>query len=80
MSDYKPISCDFHSYLEHYATSREVVRLVWKEEEKLIENEVSINDLYTKKGEEFIVLSNALTLRLDQIVSINDQVLDHSCG
>ena len=69
MNEYKPISCDFHSYLEHFAVQRETVLLkCFPSSPEDIEG--VIEDLYTKKNEEFIVV-NSLHIRLDEIISVN---------
>lgn len=75
-TDYKPISCDFHSVLEHYATLKEVVEF------ELASKEVfssTIQDIITRKGEEFI-LFDCKEIRLDKIVRINDVKLEGGCN
>ncbi len=74
--DYTPISCDFHSLFEHYATLKEVVKLVLTDSK---EEKGVITDVYTKKGEEFIVLDQSEHIRLDRVKSINGSQSIGSC-
>jgi Rho-binding antiterminator len=77
---YQPISCDFHELLLAHATLKQHVDIVYVNEK--IEETTSgvIIDVYTKKGEEFLVLDNKKTIRLDFIISVNGEKLpDISC-
>ena len=71
MKKYTPISCDFHSCLEHFAIKAEVVELEFKLDDKLVLENGVISDLFTKQGEEFLEI-NKNTYRLDQIIRVND--------
>lgn len=73
---YTPISCDFHSLFEHYATLKEEVELVLHNRQT---RTGTITDIYTKKGEEFIVMDQSEHIRLDQIKSINGSKSDGAC-
>lgn len=69
---YKPISCDFHSELTSRATLRRRAEIVYKEngDEKAVID--YIEDVYTKGDEEFARLRDGITLRLDQIIRVDD--------
>ena len=74
---YHPISCDFHDELEILATSRKraVLRYVDEVTQVQIEQEVSIVDVFTEKGIEYICINKHGLIRLDLIVSINNKKL-----
>ena len=74
---YKTISCSFYDLLLEKATLKENVKLVYNTKG---ENETSthavIIDVYTKDKEEFLKLDSELIIRLDFVLSINDQHVD----
>lgn len=69
---YRPISCDFHSELELLALRRQPVEIRYRDED---EKETiildSIHDLYTRNGEEFLLLPGGHEIRLDRLISVN---------
>ena len=72
MSDYKPISCEFHEVLESLAMTHknaDVEYLNTDGELRMING--VIRDVYARGGVEFLALSSGDTLRLDQLVSVN---------
>ncbi|MBX2844169.1 MAG: Rho-binding antiterminator [Flammeovirgaceae bacterium] len=69
---YQPINCSLYDYLEAAITKNETVQLLISvQEEKEQEIISKFKDLFTKKGEEFLVLENGSTIRLDQILFLN---------
>lgn len=73
MSAYKPINCDYHSVLEHYATLGSFCRIqFYTDIHEFKTVQAIIKDLYTQSGEEFMVLSSGEIIRLDRVVRIND--------
>lgn len=74
-SKYTPISCVFYDFLEHYATMKkevEVVYMVDSEKNKVIgviEN-LTIND----KQEEVLTM-NGIFIRLDLLISVDGKLL-----
>ncbi|AEL28698.1 hypothetical protein [Cyclobacterium marinum] len=70
---YIPIDCLFVDRLQDWATRKEVVKIVYK---NIIDEVVTVNtritDIYTKNKEEFIVLENKVTFRLDRLISVNE--------
>jgi transcriptional antiterminator Rof (Rho-off) len=74
-SQYKPINCDFHELLLAKSTLKEKCSIRFYKNE--IEHNIvsTIIDVYTKKGSEFMVLKSGEVIRLDQIISVNDEAL-----
>ncbi len=74
MSDYKPISCDYHSVLEHYVVKQLFCRLQYYSEIKeFVTVQTVLKDLYTEHGQEFLVILDGTKIRLDQIVRVDDK-------
>ena len=78
---YRPISCVFYDYIEHYATTGEEVEFVYRNEAL---EEVSIRTVITdtevKDKVEFVHLSTPPTrLRMDRIVRIGEHELKGYC-
>ena len=74
MEKYKPINCNYHSVLEHYATLGTFCRIQFYtaiHEFKTVQ--AIIKNIYTLKAEEFMVLSTGEEIRLDRIVRVNDE-------
>lgn len=81
MKTYKPIACSYHDYLLELATFKKVIPIVYKENEINTVITTRIVDVYTKKGEEFLVTESDLTIRLDQLISVNNKLnSDESCS
>jgi Rho-binding antiterminator len=78
-ADYIPISCHYLDRLEHWATLREKVDILYQEDgvEKRLES--TIVDFITKEKVEYMKLSNGLELRLDWLISVNGYELPASC-
>lgn len=73
---YQPIDCNFYDILEAYATLRKVLEIVYVEEsgtQKTVNTRII--DLFTKNKEEFMVLENGITFRLDYLVSVDGKLL-----
>ena len=70
--NYRPISCDFHSELELCALRHKPVEICYRNED---ETEATVTaqiaDLYTRNGEEFLLLPNSQKIRLDRLVSVD---------
>lgn len=81
MKTYQPISCDFHSELELFALRQRPVEIRYTtaegSESTICE---AIQDLYTRNGEEFLLLPDGSEIRLDQLVSVGGKVLAAYCG
>lgn len=71
MSDYQPISCDYHDQLEAAAVSQKEVELEFDAQGVRQRERGKIKDVYTDSGAEFVKFeadNGSLELRLDQIV------------
>ena len=78
-TDYKPISCTFHDHLEHFATRRDQVTIVFEDRgsERTLDG-VRIADIIGGREGEFVQFINGgseMLVRLDSIISVNDKVL-----
>ena len=73
MSNYSPISCTFHDYIEHFITLKQKVRIVYLNDDEEIEATTRILETYTSPTkEEFMKLENTSSeIRLDNIISID---------
>lgn len=70
---YKPIDCGFYDHLEAAATIKKYVKLQYFTEiREFITVMAVVKNLYTKDGEEFLVLSTGDEIRLDRIVRIDE--------
>jgi len=81
MNTYTPIDCSYHDYLLEMATFKKVVPIIYLENNDKKEITSRIIDVYTKKGAEFLVTENDLTIRLDQLISVNNKLnTDGNCN
>lgn len=70
---YHPVSCEFHDVLEAHATTRRVVRIRFTGSGGvLLHREAVIQDVHSCGGAEYIVISTGETVRLDQIVAVDE--------
>jgi Rho-binding antiterminator len=79
-TDYKPINCSYYDELEAIATLKKKVRVEYFEEKTPVKvSQVGIINLFTRNKEEFVVLSNGLTIRLDRLISVDGKPIVLSC-
>ena len=75
MKKYQPIKCGFHDYLEHFATLREPVSVVYQDMGRVIElQDVVIHDLSGGRDGEFIHImkdTKEKLIRMDYLISIS---------
>ncbi len=77
---YHPISCDFHSELELRALRRQPVEIRYRNEDGTQTTATApIAGLYTRKGEEFLLLPNGQEIRLDRLISVDGLELAGYC-
>ena len=76
---YQPISCDFHSELELFALQGQPIEITYHHPDGELTICEAIQDLYTRNGEEFLLLPNGNEIRLDQLVSVGGKVLRNYC-
>ncbi len=79
MKPYQPIDCNFYDILEATSVKRKTVNIEYRNENGQQTIATRILDLYTKESVEYAVLENNLTIRLDQLISVDGQVLEGFC-
>ncbi len=76
-TDYRPIDCDLHSHYERYVIEGTPLLARWDDGQEIRTAICRARDLYTRQGEEFIVLEQAdgerVSVRLDRIVQLQPQ-------
>ena len=81
MTPYQPIDCHFHDRLLAYATLRQTVEIVYRADaatERTVD--ARITDVYTRRGEEYAVLSTGAIIRLDRLVRVGGYALPPTPG
>jgi Rho-binding antiterminator len=79
-TDYRPINCNYYDELEAIATLRKRVPIIYESKNGPITVEgVGIRDLYTKDKEEFLVLTNGQTIRLDFLIEVDGKPVIKAC-
>jgi len=74
MNTYIPIDCNFYDRILAACTLKQAVELVYQSDE-LKTDVVKIKDVYTKSGEEFLLTTDGMVLRLDQIVKLGEEFM-----
>ncbi|MEN7548427.1 Rho-binding antiterminator [Rapidithrix thailandica] len=70
---YRPINCGHYDYLEAAAVKKHPCKIVFMNEHNGQETVYDrIKTIEIDDGEEFLVLENGLTIRLDKILFFND--------
>lgn len=75
MSDYKPVSCDFHDELTAASTRNAEVELTFEMNGEVQRERGKVKDVYTADGEEFVRFEtpgNSVKLRLDQLKEMRE--------
>lgn len=74
MEAYIPVSCDFHDQLEALATLRQPCRILYRNAvDETAEIQGRIVDIYAANRADFLKLEDGTEIRLDRIISPNDQ-------
>lgn len=72
MTDYRPVSCEFHDVLEATATRRIAAGIAFLDPQGHLQwRRARIADVVTRAGGEFIQLDTGEEVRLDRIVSVD---------
>lgn len=80
LSQYQPISCEFHDLLEMHASTRKLVQVQVRDETGAIQcHHAFITDVYARNGGEYLSLSTGDTVRLDQLVEVDGVTLANYC-
>ncbi len=75
-SKYEPISCEFHDLLEVHATTRKPAQIHFLDRDGTLQNRhATIIDVFAKQGADYLTLSTGETLRLDQLIEVDDAKL-----
>lgn len=69
-TDYKPVDCSLHDTYEHHITlkTRLSISYLINDIEHTVQSR--IKEIYTREGEEFMVINEGDTVRLDKVLSI----------
>lgn len=81
MKHYQPISCDFHSELELFALRQQPVEISYQPPNSTEPTTIfaTIQDLFTRNGEEFLLLPDGNEIRLDQLISVGGKMMSSYC-
>jgi Rho-binding antiterminator len=75
-SRYYPISCQFHDLLEAHATRRKPAQIRFRDGEGAVHTRSAvIVDVFAREGAEYLSMSTGETLRLDQLIEVDDAKL-----
>jgi Rho-binding antiterminator len=75
-SKYYPISCEFHDLLETHATARKLAQIRFRDGEGAVQlRSAAIIDVFARAGAEYLSMSTGETLRLDQLIEVDDAKL-----
>ncbi|MEZ5042602.1 MAG: hypothetical protein R2828_22080 [Saprospiraceae bacterium] len=77
---YQPISCSYYDHLEALATLRKKVTIHYLNSAGVATSiQAIIKDFFVKDKVEFMVLDDGTTIRLDQLIDVDGQVLSSYC-
>ncbi len=79
MQTYHPIQCSDYDLLESLATIGTRCSITYAEEGLTRNVQAIIKDLVTENKQEYMLLDNGETLRLDTIISINGRHFSNVC-
>lgn len=77
--DYVPIDCGFVDVIEHYATLRKEVLIVYLLDGTQVQLTAVIKTWENTGKAEYMILKNGLRIRLDYIVSIGEHSSPGHC-
>jgi Rho-binding antiterminator len=78
---YIPIDCSSHDILLAKATLKTNCTISYTNEDgNVLQTEGIIIDVYTKAKEEFLHLDNGIVIRLDKLITVDDEQIDKNCG
>lgn len=69
-NSYKPISCSFYDQLETFAVKKIKLEIEYIENNEKKKTQEFISNFKTSNKEEFLILSNGLEIRLDNILKV----------
>jgi len=72
-AEYHPISCDYHDLLESFAMARASAQVCFRDAEGAVQcRSAAITDVFARDGSEYLLMSTGETVRLDQLLAVND--------
>lgn len=70
---YTPIRCELHDVLESLATTRRMESILFRNEQGALQfRTAQVTDVFTREGEEYVVLDTGESLRLDRLVAVGN--------
>ena len=79
-TEYRPISCDFHDLLDSFAIARKLAQIRFREAEGVVQRRsAAITDVFARVGAEYLSMSTGETVRLDQLLAVDDFKLADYC-
>jgi Rho-binding antiterminator len=77
---YIPIDCNSYDVLLAKATLKTNCKISYTNEDgNVLQTEGIIIDVYTKTKEEFLQLNNGIVIRLDKLITVDDEQIDKGC-
>jgi len=76
---YQPISCDFYDELELLALRKTPATILIQTEDGIATINSVIHTFQTKNKEEFMILEDGQSIRLDLLISVNGKELKNYC-
>lgn len=78
---YKPIDCGFHDVLLELATFHRVVEIIFRDESGQIQTfHDQIKDVFTRAGEEFMLIGRGQLIRLDHLIMVEGKAVHFANG
>lgn len=69
---YQPVDCSAHDALLEVATFRRVVEIIFRDESGQIQTfHDRVRDVFTRAGEEFLLLERGQLIRLDHLILVD---------
>jgi Rho-binding antiterminator len=79
-NNYKPIDCNLYDELILLIMRKQNIQILFQNESGAEEEmDTVLKDIYSKEGEEFILLENGNTLRLDKLLKIDGKDFGGYC-
>lgn len=81
LTDYIPINCNSYDILLDKATLKKRCEILYSTQEgNRLQKEAIIVDVFTKNKEEFLVLNDGIIIRLDKIITIDNEQINKGNG
>lgn len=73
---YHPVRCEIHSLLREYLSSAKLVEIVYRDDAGQIQtNHDVIRDLFSRAGQEFVLLGRGHMIRLDHVLTLDGRTV-----